>query len=375
MNKLLLPYQKNGFTLRNHMVMAPMTRSRAIDNIPNDLMAEYYGQRNAAGLIITEGTAPLPEALGYPRIPGIFSTEQINGWKKVTRAVHNAGSGNDGSGNTESRNTESRSAGSRIFLQLMHTGRIGHIDNLTNGARLVGPSAIKASGQIATDTKGMQDHSEPVALTTEEIGMLTDGYVVAALNAIEAGFDGVEIHAANGYLPEQFLNPNVNDREDQYGGSLVNRSRFVVTIAEKIAAAIGKERTGIRISPFSTLGDLQPYAEEEVHATYAWLAAEMNRIGITYMHISTNANSLAKGVLAVIRKGFSGTFIYSNGLTPATANDVLENGTADLVAFGRSFLANPDLVTRVASDAPLNQPDFQTLYTPGEKGYTDYPVL
>ena len=365
MNKLLLPYQKNGFTLKNHMVMAPMTRSRAIDNIPNDLMAEYYGQRNEAGLIITEGTAPLAAGLGYPRIPGIFTTEQINGWKKVTRAVHKAGSGNAGS----------RKADSRIFVQLMHTGRIGHIDNLPNGARLVGPSAIKASGQIATDTKGMQDHSEPVALTAEEIETLIDGYVIAANNAITAGFDGVEIHAANGYLPEQFLNPNVNDREDQYGGSLVNRSRFVVTIAEKIAAAIGKEKTGIRISPFSTLGDLQPYAEEEVHATYAYLAAEMNRIGITYMHISTNANSLAKGVLAVIRSGFSGTFIYSNGLTPATAGDVLENGTADLVAFGRSFLANPDLVTRIALDASLNTPDFQTLYTPGEKGYTDYPVL
>jgi len=332
--------------------MAPMTRSRATDNIPNDLMAEYYGQRNGAGLIITEGTAPLPEALGYPRIPGIFSREQIDGWKKVTRAVH--------------------SGDSRIFLQLMHTGRIGHIDNLPNGAGLVGPSAIKAAGQIFTDTLGMQDHSVPMALAADDITVLIEGYAVAARNAIEAGFDGVEIHAANGYLPEQFLNPNVNDREDEYGGSLINRSRFVVAIAEKIAAAVGKEKTGIRISPFSTLGDLQPYSEEEVHATYAYLAAEMNRIGITYMHISTNPASVSKGVLAVIRSGFSGTFIYSNGLTPVTANDVLENGTADLVAFGRSFLANPDLVTRIAADAPLNQPDFQTLYTPGEKGYTDY---
>ena len=331
MNKLLLPYQKNGFTLKNHMVMAPMTRSRAIDNIPNDLMAEYYGQRNEAGLIITEGTAPLAAGLGYSRIPGVFTTEQINGWKKVTRAVHKAGSHIAGSHNADSR----------IFLQLMHTGRIGHIDNLPSGARLVGPSAIKAAGQIATDTKGMQNHSEPSALTTEEITTVIDGYATAAKNAIAAGFDGVEIHAANGYLPEQFLNPNVNDREDQYGGSLINRSRFVVTIAEKIVAAIGKEKVGIRLSPFSTLGDLQPYAEEEVQATYAYLAAEMNRIGIAYIHISTNAASLAKGVVAAIRSGFSGTFIYSNGLTPATAGNVLENGMADLVAFGRSFLANP----------------------------------
>jgi N-ethylmaleimide reductase len=355
MNKLLLPYQKKDFTLKNHMVMAPMTRSRAIDNIPNDLMAEYYGQRNSAGLIITEGTAPLADGLGYPRIPGIFSKEHIDGWKKVTTAVH--------------------SGESRIFLQLMHTGRIGHIDNLPNGARLVGPSAKKAAGQIITDTLGMQDHSVPAALTAEDITAVIEGYVVAASNAIEAGFDGIEIHAANGYLPEQFLNPNVNDRADEYGGSLVNRSRFVVTVAKKIAEAIGKEKVGIRISPFSALGDLQPYAEEEVQATYVYLAGEMSRIGITYMHISTNPASLSKGVLAAIRQAYSGTFIFSNGLNPATAADVLEKGTADLVAFGRSFLANPDLVTRIAREASLNQPDFQTLYTPGEKGYTDYPVL
>jgi N-ethylmaleimide reductase len=192
MKKLLSSYTKGSLSLKNHLVMAPMTRSRATGNLPNDLMAEYYGQRSGAGLIVTEGTAPTPEALGYPRIPGVFSELQIEGWKKTTSAVHKGGA--------------------KIFLQLMHTGRIGHIDNLPEGATLVGPSMQKAAGQIFTDTLGMQDHSEPVALTTEGVQLVIDGFITAAKNAITAGFDGVELHAANGYLLEQFLNPNVNDR-------------------------------------------------------------------------------------------------------------------------------------------------------------------
>ncbi|HEY0177255.1 MAG TPA: alkene reductase, partial [Pedobacter sp.] len=197
MNKLLSNYQKNDLHLKNHIVMAPMTRSRATGHIPNDLMAEYYTQRSGAGLIITEGTAPVADALGYPRIPGIFNKEQTEGWKKITSAVHQQGS--------------------KIFVQLMHTGRIGHIDNLPEGALVRGASSIRAAGQIFTDTKGLQDHSEPVALTTAEIENIFDGFVIAAKNAMSAGFDGIEIHAANGYLPEQFLNPNINNREDEYG--------------------------------------------------------------------------------------------------------------------------------------------------------------
>jgi len=334
--------------------MAPMTRSRAINNIPNDLMAIYYGQRAGAGLIITEGTAPTPEGLGYPRIPGIYNNAQIEGWKKVTNTVHKSGS--------------------KIFLQLMHTGRIGHVDNLPEGAILLGVSDIKAAGQIYTDTAGMQDHSAPVALTTDDIQIVIEGFVSASKNAIAAGFDGVELHAANGYLLEQFLNPNVNNRIDEYGGSVANRARIIIEIADKVALAIGKEKVGIRFSPFSVLGDLQAYAEEEVQATYAYLANEMNRLDIQYIHISANP-LIPQKTFDAIRLAFSNTIILCNGLNAETAEAQLQNGFADLVAFGRSFLTTPDFVSRIETGEALNQLDFITLYTSGEKGYTDYPAI
>lgn len=352
MNKILTPYAKGGLSLKNHLVMAPMTRSRAIGNIPNALMAEYYSQRNGAGLIITEGTAPLPEGLGYARIPGIFSQAQIEGWKQVTEAVHKNGT--------------------KIFLQLMHAGRIGHKDNLPDGVDLIGPSDIRADGQIFTDTLGMQDHSEPRALTTEEVKDLISGFIKAAQNAIEAGFDGVELHGANGYLIEQFLNPNVNTRTDEFGGSVKARAKLAIELAKNIAAAIGKERVGIRFSPYSTLGDLQPY--DEVQETYAYLAQELDKIGIAYIHIGLGAQT-SQGTLDAIRTSFKGTIIQCNGLTPSTAEVALNNGFADIVAFGRSFLANPDLDKRIAVGADLNEPDYASLYTPDSKGYTDYPVL
>lgn len=351
---ILSPYHKKGLHFKNHLVMAPMTRSRAIDNLPNDLMAEYYGQRSGAGLIVTEGTAPMPEGLGYPRIPGIFSPAQVGGWKKTTDAVH--------------------AGGSKIFVQLMHTGRIGHYDNLPEGARLVGVSAIKAAGEIFTDTAGMQEHSIPAVLTAEGVEGVIEGHVQAARKAMEAGFDGVELHGANGYLIEQFLNPNINTRTDAYGGSVHARSKIVIELAKGIAAAIGRERVGIRFSPFNTLGDLKPYAAEEVHATYVYLAEELERIGIAYMHIAVNP-SLPRTTLEALRAAFSGTIILCNGLTPETAVNALNGGIADLVAFGRNFLANPDLDKRIAANAPLNPPDFATLYTPGPKGYVDYPVI
>lgn len=354
MNKILSPYAKNGLSLKHHLVMAPMTRSRAINNIPNDLMAEYYSQRSGAGLIITEGTAPMPEGLGYPRIPGIFSKEQVNGWKKVTAAVH--------------------AHNSKIFVQLMHTGRIGHKDNLPEGAELIGSSDIKAAGQIFTDTAGNQDHSAPQPLTTAGVKAIVAGHIAAAKNAIEAGFDGIELHGANGYLIEQFLNPNVNTRTDEYGGSIEKRARLVVEMAEGIAAAIGKDKVGIRFSPFNTLGDQQPYGEEETIQTYIYLAQEMNRIGIAYLHIGVAAK-VPQQTFDGIRTAFQNTIILCNGLTPDTAEAALNNGFADLVAFGRAFLANPDLDKRIAEKAPLNAPDFATAYTPGGKGYTDYPTL
>jgi len=334
--------------------MAPMTRSRAIGNIPNDLMTTYYGQRTGAGLIITEGTAPTHEALGYPRIPGIFNEAQIAGWKKITTRVHQDGS--------------------RIFLQLMHTGRIGHIDNLSEGAILLGASDIKAAGQIFTDSAGMQDHSDPVALTAEGVKGIIEGYVSAAKNAMKAGFDGVELHAANGYLLEQFLNPNVNNRSDEYGGNIMNHARLTVEVAEKVAGAIGEEKVGIRFSPFSTLGDLQAYDPDEVHDTYAYLARAMNGLDIQYIHISANP-AIPQKTFDAIRAGFSNTIILCNGLTPDTAEDQLNKGFADIVAFGRSFLSTPDFVNRIEKNALLNQIDFTTLYTPGEKGYIDYPTL
>ena len=332
--------------------MAPMTRSRAINNLPNELMAEYYAQRSGAGLIITEGAAPSPDSLGYSRIPGIFSQEQTTAWKVITDAVH--------------------AQGSQIFLQLMHTGRIGHPANLPKGGRLVGPSNIKAAGEIWTDTLGNQAYPEPEALTADGIRAVIADHVNAARNAIAAGFDGVELHGANGYLVEQFLNPHVNNRKDAYGGSVGNRARLPIRIVEEIAAAIGADKVGVRFSPFSTLGDLQPYAEQEVHDTYALLAMELNKIGTAYLHIGVSA-IIPQKTYDAIRAGFTGTIILCNGLTPGTAEAALNNGFADLVAFGRAFLANPDLDKRIATGAALNAPDFNTLYTPGPLGYTDYP--
>jgi N-ethylmaleimide reductase len=354
LNMLLMPYTRGALALKNHLVMAPMTRSRAIGNIPNELMAEYYGQRSGAGLIITEGTAPAPEGLGYPRIPGIFSEAQADGWRLATDAVH-AGK-------------------SRLFVQLMHTGRIGHVDNLPEGKVVVGASSVRALGQIYTDKGGMQDHSVPVALSTEGVKAVIREYVNAARMAMSAGFDGVEVHGANGYLVEQFLNPNVNTRSDVYGGSVERRAAFALEIVKGIADAIGKERVGIRFSPYNTFGDMQPYPEAVVHETYRYLAQEMEKMGIVYLHIAVGPQMLKK-TLDALRAAFTGTIIRCNGLTPETAEAALRGGFADLVAFGKLFLANPDLDKRIAGNTVLNPLDPATLYTPGAKGYVDYPKM
>ena len=354
MNKILTPYEKETLKLKNHLVMAPMTRSRAIDNLPNNLMVEYYAQRSGAGLIITEGTSPTLNGLGYPRIPGIFSQAQIDGWKAVTEAVH--------------------AQNSKIFIQLMHTGRIGHIDNLPEGAELVGASDLKAGGQIHTDKSGMQDHSAPKAMTTAGVKEIIAAHVTAAKNAITAGFDGIELHGANGYLIEQFLNPNINNRTDEYGGSIAGRTKMVIEMARDIATAIGKDKVGIRFSPYNKLGDLAAYPENEIHETYAHLAAELNKIGIVYIHIGRTPDAQPK-TFEAIRAAFTGTIILCNGFTPETAEAELNKGAADLIAFGRPFLANPDFDKRIATNAPLAQPDFTLLFTPGAKGYTDYPAL
>jgi len=354
MNRILAAFSKKNFQLKNHLVMSPMTRSRAVNNIPNDLMAEYYGQRTGAGLIITEGTAPSADALGYPSIPGIFSEAQIEGWKKTTSTVHKEGT--------------------KIFLQMMHTGRIGHVDNLPDGATILGASDIKAAGQIFTITNGLQNHSDPVALTIEGIKDVVAEFATAAKNAVAAGFDGVEIHGANGYIVEQFLNPNVNNRIDEYGGSVLNRSKFTLEVLEAVVNAIGKDKVGIRISPFSTASDMQPYNEDEVNETYIHLATELNKMDIAYLHVGANPD-IPQKTFDDLRMSFDNTIILSNGLTPESGEQALQKGFADLVGYGTLFLANPDFDKRLEKGSVFNVIDPSTFYSPGAKGYTDYPFL
>jgi N-ethylmaleimide reductase len=336
--------------------MAPMTRSRAINNIPNDLMVTYYQQRAGAGLIITEGTSPSPNGLGYARIPGIFNQEQVAGWRKVTNAVH--------------------AKGAKIFIQLMHTGRVSHEVNLPEGAKVVGPSNMTAAGDMWTDAEGMKPHTQPHALTTEEVKTTIQEYVNAAKLAIEAGFDGVELHAANGYLIEQFINGVVNNRTDEYGGSVENRSRFLLEIAEQTIAAIGKEKVGVRFSPFSGFNDIPAY--DEVAETYNYLTQKLNDLDVAYLHFldhSPNGLDLVPANLrATVRANFKGTLIWCGAYDLDRANQDLQDGKADLIAFGKPFISNPDLVERLQKNIELAQPDFNTLYTPDEKGYTDYPA-
>jgi N-ethylmaleimide reductase len=356
-SNLFSQYRLGHLTLKNRVVMCPLTRSRAIGNIPNDLMATYYEQRASAGLIITEGTTPSPNGLGYARIPGIFSPEQIEGWKKTTSAVHKKGG--------------------KIFLQLMHTGRISHELNLPAGAKILAPSAVKPAGQTWTDAKQLQDFPVPSAMTAEEIASTRAEYVQAAKNAIAAGFDGVELHGANGYLLEQFLSPISNTRTDGYGGSIENRARFVLEVATEIVSAIGKEKTGIRVSPYGVASDMPHYPE--IDATYDYLSTSLNKLGLVYMHLVDHA---AMGAPAVplkikqtIRNNFKNTIILAGGFNQESAEAAIESGLADLIAFGRPFISNPDLVERMQNGWPLNQElKMDLFYTPGAAGYTDYPV-
>ncbi|MBD0260610.1 MAG: alkene reductase [Cytophagales bacterium] len=356
-DKLFSDFQLGSFRLSNRIVMAPMTRSRADGNVPNALMASYYGQRATAGLIITEGTAPSPDALGYSRIPGIFNAAQVAGWRAVTEAVH--------------------ARGSRIFVQLMHTGRIGHPLNLPAGARLVAPSAVVANGQIWTDQEGLKPHPVPEALTAEEVQDVIGKFVAAARLAIEAGFDGVELHGANGYLLEQFLNPASNQRTDAYGGSVQNRARFVLETARQVAAAIGRDRVGVRLSPYGVYNDQPLY--ESIDETYACLARELNAAGIAYLHLMNGGvpetQAATRNLYAIIRKAFPGPLILCGDYDRTRAEADLQSGLADLVAFGRPFVSNPDLPERLRTGAELAAPDPTTFFAGGNKGYLDYPVL
>lgn len=335
--------------------MAPMTRCRALDHIPNDLMAKYYLQRAAAGLIITEGTSPSANGLGYARIPGIFSEAQIAGWEKVTTAVHKGGG--------------------KIFVQLMHTGRISHKLNMPSSSKIVAPSAIKAAGQMWTDAEAMQDYPMPLALTTDDLIQTQNEFISAAKNAMLAGFDGVELHGANGYLLEEFLSPRTNQRADKYGGSIENRCRFVLEVVQAVAATIGKNKTGIRLSPYGVANDMANYPE--LDSTYDYLSKELNKLGIAFLHIvdhsSMGAPIVPIEIKKTIRKNFKNLLIFCGGYTKAKAESDLENGLCDLIAFGRPFINNPDLVERMEHNLPLAlQLNADLFYTAEEKGYTDY---
>ena len=357
MSLLLSKTTLGPLSLQNHLVMCPLTRSRATGNVPNDLMVQYYAQRASAGLIISEGTAPSPNALGYPRIPGIFSAEQVAGWKKITDAVH--------------------AGGAKMFIQFMHTGRVGHPLNLPAGAKVMGPSAVAAKGEMFTDAEGLKPHPIPHAMTAADIKSTIAEFVQAAKNAMAAGFDGVELHGANGYLLEQFIRPNSNTRTDNYGGSIENRARFALEVVAATIAAIGKDKVGIRLSPFGVFNDMPLYPEME--ADYTYLAQKLNAAGLLYIHLvdhsSMGAPKVPDSMKATFRGVFKGALILSGGYDAARAESDLAAGKCDLVAVGKPFLANPDLVARWKTHAAVNAPDMATFYTPGPKGYTDYPAL
>ena len=355
-SKLFSPETVGSIALKNKIVMAPMTRCRAIDNIPNELMAEYYKQRSSAGLIITEGTSPSLNGLGYARIPGVFSENQVEGWKKTTTAVHKNGG--------------------KIIVQLMHSGRISHHLNMHKDAQIVAPSAVKAAGQMWTDLKGLQDFDVPKEMTTQEILHAKTEYVAAAENGLFAGFDGVELHSANGYLLEEFLSPISNIREDNYGGSIENRCRFVIEVVTAVAKAIGKEKTGIRLSPYGVASDMPHYPE--IEATYDYLSKELNKLDIAYIHIvdhsAMGAPPVPLEIKKRIRNNFKNTIILCGGFDKESAEAVLESELTDLVAFGRPYINNPDLVERFENNWPLSQDlNMDLFYTADEKGYTDYP--
>ena len=356
-SRLFSPFHLGPIALANRVVMSPMTRSRAIGNVPNELMARYYAQRATAGLIITEGTAPSPNGLGYARIPGLFNDEQVAGWRLVTDAVH--------------------AAGGRIFVQLMHTGRVGHPLNLPEGAEILGPSAIAAPGEMWTDAQQMQPHPVPREMTGADIQAVIAEFAQAAKRAIDAGFDGIELHGANGYLLEQFLNPGANQRTDAYGGDAEGRTRLVVEVARAVVAAVGADRVGIRLSPYgASCGMVSQYAG--IEETYGLLATQLDALGLAYVHLvdhsALGAPAVPASIKDLVRKNFTRTLILAGGYDAGQAVQDLEAGRGDLVGFGRPFIANPDLVARLQTGKALAAPDPATFYTPGEQGYTDYPA-
>ncbi|MCX6076054.1 MAG: alkene reductase [Campylobacterales bacterium] len=353
---LFSPIKIGNYNLNNRLFMAPMTRCRSIENnVPNDLMVTYYTQRASAGLIISEGTQISTQGIGYPATPGIHTAEQVQGWKKVADAVH------DKEG--------------KIFLQLWHVGRISH-SSYHGGELPVAPSAIKPSGQIYT-YEGMKDFETPRALSVDEIKRIVQDYADGAKNAIEAGFDGVEIHAANGYLLDQFLRDGTNIREDEYGSSIENRSRFLFEVIQAVSDKIGSDKTGVRLSPSGTFNDMKD-TDPQKHFTY--VCEKLNAFNLAYVHIiDALEGDIRHGAnvveLSILRNAYKGVLIANGGYTKIRGNDVIEKHLANAVSFGALFLANPDLPERFKANSALNKADTNTFYTQDAKGYTDYSFM
>lgn len=353
-------YDLNGLSLNNKMVMAPMTRSRSdnAENTATELTALYYGQRATAGLIITEGTYVSKDAVGVINVPAIYSPAQIEGWKLATEAVHNKNG--------------------KIFAQLWHTGRNSHPD-LHNGKLPLAPSAINPNVQAFT-AEGFKDTVTPQAMTLEDIKQTIADFKQGAINAFEANFDGIELHAANGYLFQQFFAKNANTRTDLYGGSVENRSRFLFDILDELKEVVDMSRVGIRFNP-SLDGMLGIDADDETIELYNYIITKLNDYNLSYIHLMESATDVSENrntiplVAKHFRKIYKGTIIINKGFDKESATKIINDGDADLVSFGVPFIANPDLVERFKTDAALNTPDQNTFYTPGEKGYTDYPTL
>jgi N-ethylmaleimide reductase len=353
MNPLLTPVQLGALSLPNRMLMAPLTRTRAsAGHLPNALMAEYYAQRASAGLIVTECTMVLPGTSAFGADPGIYSDEQLQAWKQTTAAVH--------------------AKGGRIFLQIWHAGRAAH-PALNNGAEPVSSSALAIEGETHTPA-GKQPHAPARALRADEIPALVQAYADAARRAREAGFDGVEVHGANGYLIDQFLRDGANRRSDAYGGSLPNRARFLFEVLEAVCATIGAERVGLRLSPLNSYNSM---IDSDPVGLTAFLAKELNRFGLAYLHLMrADFFGVQKAdLMPVAREHYQGLLIGNMGYGAEEAAQAIAAGQLDAVAFGSGFLANPDLPARVERGAAWNAPDSSTFYTPGPKGYTDYPTL
>ncbi len=356
MDNLFSPITVGPYNLSNRIFMAPMTRNRAPETVPNSLMKTYYSQRAKAGLIISEGTQISSQAIGYPGTPGIHTNEQVAGWKKVTAAVHE----HDG----------------HIFCQLWHVGRISHPKLQPEDKLPIAPSAIKPEGEAMT-LEGPRPFVTPQALTIEGINDILSDYAYAAQCALDAGFDGVEIHAANGYLIDQFLRDGSNQREDNYGGSFENRSRLLLEVIERVSKVWGSNRVGVRISPLQPFNDMKDSAPE---ALFTYLVKQLNTVGLAYLHVTEMGSELPGAAgpvfdLKKLRALFDGVYITNSGYNKDRGNKAIEKNTADAVAFGIPFIANPDLVKRYEIDAKLNEADPSSFYGGADNGYTDYPSL